>query len=276
MDLERVVADLVEKIDRRHYGKYRGIVVDNKDPKRLGRLTVQVPSVLGPDVVTGWAKACVPYGGADQQGILFIPAPGAGVWVEFEEGDLEFPIWSGAFISESAGASEAPGPDGTPGTGVDPAGCKIIKTGRGHTLYFEDTPGTESIQLHDGVHGHRITLNAEGVSVTDGIHGHRITLTADGVAITGGTANGNSLAMDTTGITVQDRNGNTLRLGPAGIEVGGDVEKMVLGTTFKANVAAFITALATHTHIGNLGAPTSPPVAPMNLDVPISARHSVG
>jgi hypothetical protein len=103
MDLERVVADLVEKIDRRHYGKYRGIVVDNKDPRRLGRLTVRVPSVLGPDVVTGWAKACVPYGGADQQGFLFIPAPGAGVWVEFEEGDLEFPIWSGTFVSESLG-----------------------------------------------------------------------------------------------------------------------------------------------------------------------------
>jgi uncharacterized protein involved in type VI secretion and phage assembly len=275
MDLERVVADLVEKIDRRHYGKYRGIVVDNKDPRRLGRLTVRVPSVLGPDVVTGWAKACVPYGGADQQGFLFIPAPGAGVWVEFEEGDLEFPIWSGTYVSESLGTSEAPAP-GAASPGADPASCKIIKTGQGHTLSFEDASGAESVQLLDGVHGHRITLDADGLSVTDGIHGHRITLTADGMSITGGMANGNSLAMDASGITVRDRNGNTLQLGPAGIQIGGDTEKMVLGTTFKANVAAFMAALSTHTHIGNLGAPTSPPVAPMSLDVPISVRHTVG
>ncbi|MCG2622425.1 phage baseplate assembly protein V [Arthrobacter sp. I2-34] len=275
MDLERVVADLVEKIDRRYYGKYRGIVVDNEDPKGLGRLTVQVPSVLGPEVVTGWAKACVPYGGADQQGFLFIPDRGAGVWVEFEEGDLEFPLWSGAFISESGGTSEAPRPDsgaGQPGR----AGSKIIKTGQGHTLQFQDSADQASIRLHDGVNGHQIVLDADGVTVTDGIHGHRITLTADGVAITGGPANGNSLAMDSTGITVRDRNGNTLQLGPAGIQVGGEVEKMVLGTTFKANIAAFMAALSTHTHIGNLGAPTSPPVLPMSLDVPLSPRNSVG
>ena len=43
----RVVADLVEKIEHRFYGKYRGIVVDNQDPSKLGRLKLKVPSVLG-------------------------------------------------------------------------------------------------------------------------------------------------------------------------------------------------------------------------------------
>jgi hypothetical protein len=80
--LERVVADLVEKAERRFYGKYRGTVVDNDDPSRLGRLKVSVPSVLGPNVVTGWATPCVPYGGAAGQGFLFVPQRGAGVWVE--------------------------------------------------------------------------------------------------------------------------------------------------------------------------------------------------
>ena len=50
-------------IERRFYGKYRGIVVDNQDPSKLGRLKLRVPSVLGKDVVTGWATPCVPYGG---------------------------------------------------------------------------------------------------------------------------------------------------------------------------------------------------------------------
>lgn len=281
MDLERVVADLVEKVERRHYGKYRGIVVDNEDPKGLGRLTVRVPSVLGADVVAGWAKACVPYGGADQQGLVFIPDRGAGVWIEFEEGDLEFPIWSGAFISEPDGVSEVPKPNNADGSsadrGAEAASCKIIKTAAGHTLQFEDATEKGAIRLHDGVNGHRITLDADGVSVTDGIHGHSITLTAEGVSIVCGPANedGNRLDMDSSGITVRDKNGNSIQLGPAGIQLAGEVEKMVLGTTFKANVAAFMAALSTHTHVGNLGAPTSPPVAPMNLEVPLS-KHTLG
>ena len=103
MTLERVVADLVRKIENRFYGKYRALVVDNEDPESLGRLKLQVPSVLGDEVVTGWATPCVPYGGAANQGWLTIPDVGAGVWIEFEEGDLEFPIWVGTYWS-------APGP----------------------------------------------------------------------------------------------------------------------------------------------------------------------
>ena len=108
MELEKIVADLMQKVERRFYGKYRGFVVNNMDPKRLGRLTLRVPSVLGPDVVTGWAMPCVPYGGQKNQGFLCIPEVGAGVWVEFEEGDLEFPIWVGTFWSEPGGESEIP------------------------------------------------------------------------------------------------------------------------------------------------------------------------
>ena len=95
--MEKVVADLVQRVEHRFYGKYRGFVVDNADPEQLGRLTLRVPSVLGDKVVTGWAMPCLPYGGDADQGFFFIPKKEAGVWVEFEEGDLEFPIWVGAF-----------------------------------------------------------------------------------------------------------------------------------------------------------------------------------
>ena len=132
MNLEKVVANLVHKVERRFYGKYRGFVINNDDPKQLGRLRLQVPSVLGPNVVTGWALPCVPYGGDGNQGFLCIPEPGAGVWVEFEEGDLEFPIWVGTFWSEPGGNSELPKPNNADGSEQESVQSsptrKIIKT----------------------------------------------------------------------------------------------------------------------------------------------------
>ena len=44
MNLEQVVANLVQKVERRFYGKYRSLVVDNADPEKLGRLKLKVPS----------------------------------------------------------------------------------------------------------------------------------------------------------------------------------------------------------------------------------------
>ena len=105
MELEHVIARLAHEVERRYYGKYRAFVVDNADPEQLGRLKLTVPSVLGDEVVTGWAMPCVPYGGAENQGMLFVPDIDAGVWVEFEEGDLEFPIWVGTFWSKPGGDS---------------------------------------------------------------------------------------------------------------------------------------------------------------------------
>jgi uncharacterized protein involved in type VI secretion and phage assembly len=170
MDLDRVVANLVQQVERRYYGKYRGFVVDNADPEHLGRLMLRVPSVLGNDVVTGWATPCVPYGGGANQGILFIPEADAGVWVEFEEGDLEFPLWVGTFWSKPGGESELPKPndaDGTEqGSVQGPPTRKIIKTKAGHTLQFEDADGSESITIYDAINQHVIVMDTNGITVT--------------------------------------------------------------------------------------------------------------
>lgn len=197
MTIERIVADLVRRVENRYYGKYRGFVVDNADPEQLGRLKLQVPSVLGSDVVTGWAAACVPYGGDANQGFLFIPETGAGVWVEFEEGDLEFPIWVGTFWSKPGSTSELPLPNAADGAEQgavqDPPTCKIIKTLKGHTLQFEDADGGEMITLIDGVNGHVITLDANGIKAVDGVNAHEITLNGSGISIVDAT--GNALEM---------------------------------------------------------------------------------
>ena len=151
VELETIVADLLQKVERRFYGKYRGFVVNAADPRHLGRLRVRVPSVLGPDVVTGWAMPCVPYGGQANQGFLCVPEVGAGVWVEFEEGDREFPIWVGTFWSEPGGKSEIPAlteSNGQERPNDQPQPTrKIIKTRKGHTIQFEDADGKEMIVI---------------------------------------------------------------------------------------------------------------------------------
>jgi uncharacterized protein involved in type VI secretion and phage assembly len=208
MKLERIVADLIEKIEHRFYGKYRGIVVDNQDPAKLGRLKLKVPSVLGGDVVTGWAMPCAPYGGAADQGFLFIPDVGAGVWTEFEEGDLEFPIWSGTFWSQPDAESELPKPnkadDGSEDSDAqDPPTSKIVKTAKGHTLQLEDADGSEMILIREGGQGHFITMDKNGITVTD--------------------ANQNTIKMTTSGIKLTDATGNTIDMSSSAFTITAKV-----------------------------------------------------
>jgi uncharacterized protein involved in type VI secretion and phage assembly len=190
MSLEKIVANLVEKVERHFYGKYRGFVVENADPEKLGRLKLRVPSILGNEVVTGWAMPCVPYGGDANQGMLFIPEVDAGVWVEFEEGDLEFPIWVGTFWSKPGGESELPfpnQPDGSEDSAVqDPPTRKIIKTLEGHTIQFEDKDGEEMITIVEGGKGHVITMDKDGIIITEGANQHKILLDNTGISITDG------------------------------------------------------------------------------------------
>ncbi len=213
MNLEKIVANLVQKIERRFYGKYRGLVVDNADPEQLGRLKLRVPSVLGDSVVTGWAMPCVPYGGDANQGMVFIPEVAAGVWVEFEEGDLEFPIWVGTFWSKPGGTSELPLPNASDGkedsAAQDPPTRKIIKTLKGHTIQLEDKDDEEMISIVEGKHGHYITMDKNGISIVDGIVGHSIkfedveVLDSTKVTIVEG-KHGHQITMDKTGISITD------------------------------------------------------------------------
>jgi uncharacterized protein involved in type VI secretion and phage assembly len=201
--LERIVADLVETVERRYLGKYRGIVVDNADPARLGRLRLRVPSVLGEDVVTGWAAPCAPFGGLANQGLLFIPDRDAGVWVEFEEGDLEFPIWVGTYWSKRDGKSGLPKPEAADGTEQgdvqDPPSRKIIKTQKGHTIQFEDADGEEIILIREGSQGHLLRMDQKGITITDKSK-NTIVMNADGIQVKDGT--GNAIEMTSSAFTL--------------------------------------------------------------------------
>jgi uncharacterized protein involved in type VI secretion and phage assembly len=93
MDQEHLIADLADRLRSRFFGKYRGVVTQVDGPTM--RVKAKVPAVLGGQE-SGWAMPCVPYAGP-QVGIAFLPETGSGVWIEFEGGDVSFPIWVGCY-----------------------------------------------------------------------------------------------------------------------------------------------------------------------------------
>jgi len=125
----------------RHYGKYRGRVTANADPKKLGRLRANVPEVLG-DVETGWALPCAPYSG-DKSGAYAIPAAGAGVWIEFEAGDVSRPIWSGCWWPSGKLPMDESGTEATPD-------LKIVRSEQGLMLALHDDSKSIAISDTDG------------------------------------------------------------------------------------------------------------------------------
>ena len=86
-------------MSQRYFGPYRGQVVDNQDPTGNMRIRVRVPGMFGENP-SPWAAPCVP------PGFRVIPKVGALVWIQFEQGELDRPIWIGT--------------DGDPGTDLDP------------------------------------------------------------------------------------------------------------------------------------------------------------
>ena len=136
----------------KYYGKYRGTVTINVDPEQRGRIMAMVPDVLGL-IPSTWALPCVPIAGK-QQGTYFIPQIGAGVWIEFEAGDVSQPIWTGCYW----GLLELPMKP--PGTPSEPT-TRIWRTETGLTVVMDDT--AQTITLTDGV-----TLNSVEVSAATG------------------------------------------------------------------------------------------------------------
>jgi uncharacterized protein involved in type VI secretion and phage assembly len=129
------------------YGKYRG-TVSAVDPATC-RITASVPAVLG-DADTGWCMPCVPYAGP-QRGIAFLPEAGSGVWIEFEGGDVSYPVWTGCYWR-----------DGEPPEGVAP-NIKVIVTAAGHKLILNDDE--PSITISDP-NGNMVILSEAGITLS--------------------------------------------------------------------------------------------------------------
>ncbi|MFD1660246.1 phage baseplate assembly protein V [Streptomyces caeni] len=141
----------------RFFGKYRGKVADNVDPRQQGRLRVRCPAVLGEGA--SWAMPSVPYAGPGV-GLFLLPPTGANVWVEFEGGDPDYPIWAGCFW----GTGEAPV---TPAT----ADKKVLHTA-GVTVTVDDLPGGGGLTVQVAPPlvptPLKLALTAEGIELSNG------------------------------------------------------------------------------------------------------------
>jgi Type VI secretion system/phage-baseplate injector OB domain len=160
----------------RYWGKYRGTVVNNVDPLQIGRIQALVPDVLGL-AISSWALPCAPVGGANM-GAFAVPLPGAGVWIEFEQGDPDHPIWVGCFWGTLAEtptlAKTAPAP--TPAI--------TLQTPLKHGIVIADALGPLGVGgiTLQSASGATIAVNDIGIMITNG-RGAQISLTGPTVDI---------------------------------------------------------------------------------------------
>ncbi|MBB2496653.1 phage baseplate assembly protein V [Aquipseudomonas ullengensis] len=161
----------------RFFGKYRGVVLNNIDPMQSARIQVQVPDVLGP-TLSSWAMPCVPFAG-QQSGVFVLPKIGAGVWVEFERGDADYPVWVGGFWGSAA---EVPAL-ALAGLPVSPS--IVLQTGNQTSLMLSDLPGPTGGILLKTATGAMISINEVGITISNG-QGATIMLTGPSVNINQG------------------------------------------------------------------------------------------
>jgi uncharacterized protein involved in type VI secretion and phage assembly len=161
----------------KYFGKYRGTVINNVDPLQMGRIQALVPDVSNL-IPTTWAMPCLPVAGI-QMGVYSVPPIGSGVWIEFEQGDADFPIWVGCFYGSAA---EVPALSKT----APPAVPAItLQTTLQNGLIVSDLPGpTGGIMLRSAT-GATLIVNDTGIYIQNG-KGASITLVGPNVTINNG------------------------------------------------------------------------------------------
>lgn len=160
-----------------YYGKYRATVVNNVDPMLTGRIQVMVPDVSG-IALSSWAMPCFPVAGA-QTGTLGVPPIGAGVWVEFERGDPDYPIWTGCYYGSAA---EIPALHQLTPPGVS---AMTMQTTLQNGLTVTDLPGPTGGIVLKSAAGASIIVNDTGIYIQNG-RGASITMIGPTVTINNG------------------------------------------------------------------------------------------
>jgi hypothetical protein len=242
--------DLARHVGK-YYGKYRGKVTENGDDKHQGTIKVTVPSVFGTDTVVQ-ARACMPYAH------FFVPPKDTHVWIEFEAGNPDLPLWVGAWHPVGKAPVEAQ---------VNPPDSRVIQTPAGHTIQIVDKAGEEKILIHHSSDAF-ISIDAKGSVLVSNPKGSHIHLDAEGEKATLVEQHGNYLTMTDKGTSIVNPDGTTvnvagdtvhLKAGKVVVEatsiaLGKDAsDPTIMGTAFKVLWAL----LQTHVHPTAMG-PSGP------------------
>jgi uncharacterized protein involved in type VI secretion and phage assembly len=166
--------------EQKFYGKYRGTVVNNIDPLMSGRLLVEVPDVLSL-TPSSWALPCVPLAGptGTPMGVFLVPPIGAGVWVEFEKGDPDHPIWVGC---RWGSAADVP-PTALLGLPISPN--IVLQTAGQNTIMISDLPGPTGGIMLKSMTGAMILVNEMGIIIQNG-QGATLTMVGPSVMVNEG------------------------------------------------------------------------------------------
>lgn len=136
----------------RYYANYRGLVYDVNDPEHLGRIKLIIPEVGADTPYEYWAHPKGVFSGKGY-GSQVLPQKGDLVWVSFEGGHPEVPIWEHGYF----GTDEPPTDED-----LDDVNCYWFKTPKGHLIKVNDTKSYIHIQ-HKG--GQTILIDDDYISL---------------------------------------------------------------------------------------------------------------
>ena len=164
----------------KYYGKYRSTVFNNIDPEQRGRIQAIVPDVSGL-TPTSWAMPCLPIAGK-QSGVYVVPQIGSGVWIEFEQGDSDYPIWTGCFwgIVAEVPALALAGNPASPSI--------VLQTALQNAIVISDVPGPTGGIMLKSTTGASIIVNDTGIYIQNG-KGASITMVGPAVNVNNGAMN---------------------------------------------------------------------------------------
>lgn len=162
---------------QKYLGKYRGTVINNIDPMQMGRIQAMVPDVSN-YIPTSFAMPCLPLAGK-QMGHFAIPQIGSGVWIEFEQGDPDYPVWTGCFWGSAA---EVP----ALALAGNPASPNIVmQSSLQNTMMVSDLPGPTGGIVLKSTTGASIIVNDTGIYIQNG-KGASIVMVGPSVTINQG------------------------------------------------------------------------------------------
>ena len=199
------------------FGVVVGIVTNNQDPDKLGRVKVRFPW-LDEDDESHWARVATMMAGKDR-GSFFLPEVDDEVLIMFEHGDVRFPYVIGALWN----GKDTPPRDNADGKND----FRVIKSRSGHELIFTDSDGKEQVEIKTKA-GQQILL--------DDTSGSEKILIKD--------KSGNKIEMDAVANAINLVSQTKLSIKSQQIELESDTTLTLKGQQIEINADAMMTIKA--------------------------------